>query len=58
MSWRRTISGRSSSSPEHRDDRVRVVADEADQLDAVGLARLECAAEPGGFLTGAQAQHP
>ena len=43
---------------EHRDDRVRVVADEADQLDAVGLARLEGAGEPGGLLAGAQAEHP
>ena len=44
--------------PEHRDDRVRVVADEADELDAVGLARLEGTTQPGGLLAGAETEHP
>ena len=44
---------------QHRHDRVRVVADEADQLDAVRLALARsCASEPRGLLARAQAQHP
>ena len=42
---------------QHRHDRVREIADEADQLDAVRLALVECAGEPRRFLTRAQAQH-
>ena len=42
---------------EHRHDRVRVVADEADELDAVGLARLECLEQSRGLLPCAEPQH-
>jgi hypothetical protein len=43
---------------QHGHHRVRVVADEADQFDAVGLALLEAAHDPRRLLPRAQAQHP
>ena len=43
---------------QHRHDRVRVVADEADELDTVRVARLEGIGEPRRFLARAQAEHP
>ena len=42
---------------QHRHDRVREIADEADQLDAVRLALVEGAGEPRRLLARAQAQH-
>ena len=57
MSCRRTISAQLVQLAHDRHHRVREIADEADQLDAVRVAPVERAGEPCGLFARAQAEH-